>query len=100
MGSIAARISVRIDWQMARPILCSQDFGGNILSLVSVEPRHGYTDKARVERGIEPPVLSYILQRPVLLSYILQRQARVIKKADSKISLFRAHKPKLGSNFG
>ena len=25
----ATRISVRIDWQIARPILCSQDFGGN-----------------------------------------------------------------------
>jgi hypothetical protein len=38
---------------------------------------HGYTDKGRVERGIEPPVLSYILQRPIrsvqYCEYVLYR---------------------------
>jgi hypothetical protein len=62
--------------------------GGPSLFRLSTSSRHGYTDtmswwgplwamswwgllamdirtKGRVERGIEPPVLSYILQRPI-----------------------------------
>src|SRR6516164_1716640 len=33
---------------------------------------HGYTDKGRVERGIEQPVLSYILQKPIRSVQILR----------------------------